>query len=181
LLVIALLFVAGDTAARSFAGGEIEDQLASALDLGDEPQVDIGGFPFLWEVLRGRFDEVTISSDQVATKEIDLTDVSLTLSDVRFSAAKAVGGRLRKLEVDSARGRAVISAPALQRALSSLPTGALPLIPEGTLDIEGNELNLGVARVPLPVLVDEMQYESAEVINGAVHLIFRLDKTTLQL
>lgn len=182
LLIIVLLLIAGDTAARTYTGAEIEDQLAGALNLGDEPRVDIKGFPFLTQVFRGRFDVITVSSDRVATQEIELTDVRMTLNEVRFSAAKAIGGRLRKVRIDSARGQGTIASSTLEAALSNVPANVRPFIPDdSTLDIQANELVLGPVRIGLPVIAEEMQYESAEVIDGAVHLIFRLSKTVLRL
>ena len=181
LVVVCLVLLFADNVARGYAGNRIEDQIAAALELGDEPDVSIGGFPFLWGLLRGRLEEVTVSSDSVGSDEVVLSDVRMTLTNVRFSTSQAISGNLRQLEVGSSRGEAVISAPALRRALSRLPTGLLTHIPEGHLDVEGSRLNLGVTTLQLPVISQEMQYESAEVVNGEVRLVFSLNSARLNL
>ncbi|HWL65602.1 MAG TPA: DUF2993 domain-containing protein, partial [Actinomycetota bacterium] len=98
LVVVAILLVAGDAAARSYASSELEAQLTSALRLEGQPRVDIDGFPFIVRLVQGSFDEVQISARGVRSPEIELSRAKVTLNDVRFSTSKALSGDLRAID-----------------------------------------------------------------------------------
>ncbi|HYI45195.1 MAG TPA: DUF2993 domain-containing protein [Actinomycetota bacterium] len=178
LLIVLVLFVLADSAARSYASDQIESRLSSALNL--QGEVKIGGFPFLWGVLRGRFEDITVTAGNVGSDALQLSKVQLVLKDVSFPVGEALSGRLDELEVRSAQGRARISAPALESALSGLPVD-LRSLPSGKLDISSNQVDLGATQLSLPVIAEGIRYESAEVVDGAVKLRFVLEKTRLAL
>lgn len=182
LLGIVLLLIVLDSAARSYAGDQVENRLANALNLENDPTVRIGGFPFLWGVVRGRFEDVTVTAAGVRSDALGLSKIQVVLKDVSFPVSEALTGRAGKLTVASARGTARISAPALESALAGLPVDISSLTAGSRrLDISGNQIDLGVAQLPLPVIAEGMQYESAELVNGAVQLRFLLEQTTFSL
>jgi hypothetical protein len=180
---IVLLLIVVDSAARSYAGDQIERGLATSLSLEGDTNVRIGGFPFLWELVRGRFESVTISADTIEEGNIELSRVELTLEGVTFPVAQVLEGHESKAHIRSGRGSARISAPALDRALASLlPEGTTPILHRvGTIPIEGNALDLGIAKVPLPVAMDGMQYESAEFNGSSLDLTFSLAARSIPL
>lgn len=181
---IVLLLIVVDSAARSYAGDQIEQGLANSLSLEGDTKVRIGGFPFLWELVRGRFESVTISADTIEEGDIELSRVELTLEDVTFPVARVLEAHESKAHIRSGRGSARISAPALERALGSvLPTGAAEALDRlgTTIPIEGNALDLGITQLQLPVAMEGMQYESAEVVGSALRLTFSLPAKSIPL
>lgn len=58
IVVLVLLVVVVDRAAWWFAQGTIADQVQSEADLSSRPEVKVGGFPFLTQVLRGRYQQI---------------------------------------------------------------------------------------------------------------------------
>ena len=76
LLVLAGAVVAGDRVAEHLASGEAESRLA-AHGLTD-PQVDVGGFPFLTQLAAREFSDVRVTAsalavDQGTARELDVT------------------------------------------------------------------------------------------------------------
>ena len=57
------------------------------------PTVDIGGFPFLTQVLKGSLDEVTGQVDGVTIEGIHATDVTVDATDVTHVRAVHGGHR----------------------------------------------------------------------------------------
>ena len=61
------------------------------LDVVGTPTVDIGGFPFLTQLLAGSVDEVTGAVDGVTLEGIDATDVTIDAQDVTTSEPYTLG------------------------------------------------------------------------------------------
>lgn len=62
ILVLAVLLVAVDRVGAWLAGKAVADQLVgelAAYGVQSTPDADIGGFPFLTQVLSGEYDEIT--------------------------------------------------------------------------------------------------------------------------
>lgn len=88
VVVLLGLAVAADRVALAIA----EDQAASALQssqhLTSKPDVSVPGFPFLTQLAAGKFDEVTVSADDIAVgtnHDIQLARVDVDLHDVTVS------------------------------------------------------------------------------------------------
>lgn len=73
-----------------YAEAEVErvavDQLTSRLAVTGTPTVDLGGFPFLTQLLAGSVDEVVAHADGVVLEGTDLVDVDATATGVSTSA-----------------------------------------------------------------------------------------------
>jgi len=69
LLVLAVIAVVGDRIAARLATNELRTQVVAELQRNqvsyDSLDVTIGGFPFLTQVARGNYDEITIDMDNV--------------------------------------------------------------------------------------------------------------------
>jgi hypothetical protein len=175
--VIALL-IAVDSAARSYASNQIEGRLATVLQSDEPPKVAIGGFPFIVSAIDGEFETVSISADRPGWESgpVKLSDVNLTLSRVEFSPSEMLRDELRRIRVGSARGTARVDVGVLSAAL---PSGArVPIPEEGELPIEDNRLRIGPATLPLPLPLEGMSFERAEIVGDSVELEFTLNRTT---
>jgi hypothetical protein len=97
LVVVGLLAVVGDRVARKFATDEAQRRLVAAGLT--SPQVDVGGFPFLTQLLARRFDDVRVTTTSLRIGPGHADRVSATAHDVEVpSSGPATAGRL------SARG-----------------------------------------------------------------------------
>jgi hypothetical protein len=84
LLVVAGLAVAGDLGFRFWAESAVAARIDEAADLPQRPNVDLHGFPFTLQVIRGRFDRVDVEMDGIEASGLALESVRLELRDVRF-------------------------------------------------------------------------------------------------
>lgn len=86
VLVLVLLLV-GDRVADRLVEDRIGTELQTSLELAAPADVEIGGFPFLTQVVAQRFDDVTVRSGEVdlGADAVPLQDVDLRLTDVQAS------------------------------------------------------------------------------------------------
>ncbi|WP_162453737.1 LmeA family phospholipid-binding protein [Phytoactinopolyspora mesophila] len=86
LVVLGLLFVAVDRISAWIAGRVLADQVARELTNyevnGGQPDVSVGGFPFLTQVVSGEYAEVTLHLRDVGADAVQLSDVEIVASDV---------------------------------------------------------------------------------------------------
>ena len=112
LLVVALLLAAlavgVDRAAVVLAERALAAQLQRSGDLTERPVVDVEGFPFLTQALRGRYREVRVRAEgDVGGVEVDRLDVRLV--DARVPLSDVVGGRVGAVPVAAVRGEVVLT------------------------------------------------------------------------
>ncbi|WP_432485318.1 LmeA family phospholipid-binding protein [Kineococcus esterisolvens] len=82
LLALAVVLVAADLAARDWATARAEREVQERLALPRPPQVDLAGGSFLWQALRGRYEDVTVAADEVPSGALTLDDVRVHLPAV---------------------------------------------------------------------------------------------------
>jgi hypothetical protein len=93
LVVVGLLAVVGDRVARKFATDEAQRRLVAAGLT--SPRVDVGGFPFLTQLLARRFGDVEVTTTSVRIGPGHVDQVSATAHDVDVpSSGPATAGRL---------------------------------------------------------------------------------------
>jgi hypothetical protein len=94
LLVLAAAAVGGDRVAEHVAAGRAEDRLA-AHGVSD-PQVDVGGFPFLTQLLSRHFGDVTMTGSAVEVNGTHAERVQVRATDVDVPASgDATAGTVR--------------------------------------------------------------------------------------
>jgi len=87
LLVLAAAAVGGDRVAEHVAAGKAQDRLA-AHGVSD-PQVDVGGFPFLTQLLSRHFTDVSMTGSAVAVNGTHAEQVRVRTTDVDVPASGA--------------------------------------------------------------------------------------------
>jgi hypothetical protein len=96
LVVLAGLALVVDRAAAWAAQRAVADQVASELAsrqvASAPPEVSVGGFPFLTQVVAGEYDQVTLRLRDVGTGPLRLPVVELTATGVTAPADALVGG-----------------------------------------------------------------------------------------
>jgi hypothetical protein len=81
----------GDRVAESAAERRVVEAIEQNLDVVGTPTVEVGGFPFLTQVLAGSIGDVTGRVDGVTLEGIDATDVTIDAHDVSTSEPYTVG------------------------------------------------------------------------------------------
>ncbi len=100
LVLLAFLFV-GDRWAALYAENQAAGKVKDALKLHAEPEVHIGGFPFLTQLARERLDHVDIAVPDMPAGRVSVAQVKGSVKDVRIvggapsSIKGAVLGRMR--------------------------------------------------------------------------------------
>ena len=107
-LLLAALAVGVDRGAVVLAERALAAQVQRSGALAQRPDVDVQGFPFLTQALRGRYDEVRLRAEgDVGGVEVDRLDVRL--AGVRVPLSDVVGGRVDAVPVDGVRGDVVVT------------------------------------------------------------------------
>jgi len=191
LVVLAVLFFAADFFLRMTAERAAARLIADRVSLQAEPEVDFGGFPFLFSAVRGHFDRITIDVASAREDEIKVDDIHLTLEGVELRPLEVLGGE-GSLRARSLRGRGVISEATLNRTIAGegpdveieVEDGRI-LVTSGDLSVPANALVarnrlvfsagevLGPLEAPLPTLLPDVRFtslraEQDRLVLGAV-------------
>jgi hypothetical protein len=145
LLILGALLLVADRVGVRVAQGAVAQQIASHGGLQGTPQVEITGFPFLTQAVRGRYDEVRVhlTADELGQPEGTHADVSLR--GVRLPLADLLAQRVVNVPVDRVDGTATVPYAVLAAQLG----GNTTLAPEdGGLRITGTVAVLG-AQLPV--------------------------------
>ncbi len=90
VLAVLAVLIAGDRVANAVAQNMLATQLQSELSTPTKPEVSIGGFPFVTQVLGGSFSSVQVTADDATVQEgstsvaiahLDATLTGITASD----------------------------------------------------------------------------------------------------
>src|SRR6266542_4024755 len=172
-VVLATLVVIGDRVAASTAEREIAKQAvkemhARGITSPMEPTAKIGGFPFLTQVARGRYDKVTIEVDQPRTDVVRLTHLTLVATDVRLRIPLVVVGQefvvlaTAKLAVASGMVRLQVTEVALEN-------GSIPGFLQGIINALKQRLQVAiqVPAMPYKLTIKSVQSTEAGVLLNA--------------
>lgn len=200
LVVLLGLGVVADFVARGAAETRVAARLQRSLDLTEEPEVEIGGFPFLLNLLAGSIPSVEVSSSSVARGALRFDEVVLTLDNVRFDLGAMSRGE-GEVRIGGGRGRAVMSGESLTALLRAegAPvdvrfSGGRVLVDaegpaeeaEGRLSLDGRRLVVSSGSLPqdfsvaLPRVGSGVSYRSVEVGKGLAQLVLALKTGTLE-
>lgn len=142
LLLLVGLVAAGDVVAAAAAEREVARQLQTAAALPARPQVDVRGWPFLPQAVRGRYADIRVQAADVPTGGVPLARLDVRLTGVRAPLAAALRGAVRELPVERLDASALVSYDALSRASD---VGSVALSAAGDLlRVSGRVSVLGV-------------------------------------
>ncbi|KUP98031.1 LmeA family phospholipid-binding protein [Thermobifida cellulosilytica] len=83
LIFLLVLLVAADRGAHYAAESEIAKRISQQYDMASEPEVTIGGFPFLHQAIGGEYQEIHVVTGAMTVEEVQVDRVDVTLTDVR--------------------------------------------------------------------------------------------------
>lgn len=110
LVILGVLAVVGDRAAAGYAADRVERELAA--EGFQNPEVAIGGFPFLTQFVDGEYREVTVHASALQVEAGRVDNVAATLMGMRVDNYRDPGSvRARELQA-----RATVPYPEVERA-----------------------------------------------------------------
>ena len=188
LVVVAVLLVGADLLLRAVAEGSAAKLIDKKVTQGAEPDVDLGGFPFLPSLFAGHFDRIDIDISSASEGQLLMEDIELTLRDVELDAFELRDGK-GALRAESLRGRATISEATINEILSaehpdvrvevedgrimvsrgSFSAPANAVLAANRLLISAGEV-LGALEIPLPNLSRDFQFTSLRPEPGRMVL-----------
>lgn len=201
VVVLLGLAATADLVARGIAERRIAERAASSLDLDDEPDVTIGGWPFVLAVLNGTIPEIEVESAHVTRRDVSLDKVSLRLLDVEFDVASlgADGGRVK---IGGGEGEATMTDDSLTSLLQSegapvevrfegsrvlVRAEGVPGEARGDVSLDGGDLVVSGEGLPatysvsLPRLGRRIDYSSLTIVGGRARLILDIEAGALSL
>jgi hypothetical protein len=97
LLVLVGLLVAADRISAYAASRAVADQVrnqlaAEHISTSTPPSVQLGGFPFLTQVIRGHYDHVTIDVKGASTQGVTFSDLHITATGVHAKTSQLIRG-----------------------------------------------------------------------------------------
>ena len=180
LLLLGGLALAADRGAEAVAEDRVAQLVAERGGLAGQPQVEIGGFPFLTQALGGRYDDVRISLTGADLGQPEGTSADVSVRGVEVALSDVLSGSVQQVPVERVDGTATLSYALLAEQLGPGTTVtrdgdrlrvqrtvevagvSVPLTATGTVSLDGDTLVVDVddasgAGVDVPdVLVDQV-------------------------
>ena len=118
LLLLIVILVIADRAAVAIAQHQISGRVASAYDLLAKPAVRIHGFPFLAQVVTGRYGAVNVSMGRVVTGGVAVTRLDARFTGVHAGLSQLLGGEgSSTVTADHATATALVPLAAVRQRL----------------------------------------------------------------
>ena len=157
--MLALILLGLDRGAAYAASRVLASKMQSQQHLRSKPQVDIRGFPFLTQVIGGKYTEVDVAAKGITSNGLRIQEIDVQAQGIRIALSEAIHGRVKDVPVDHATGT-VHLAYADVNALLAARADNIPSISydsAGRVTVHGKLAALGVtatASVSADVSVD---------------------------
>lgn len=174
ILVLALVLIGLDFGGRALAESKLGEVIATRSGITPAPDVDIHGLSFLYQVIGGRYEHLTITSPGLTVGPLKGVGTTLEVYDISLPFSEAIGGNIDNLTAGRADIRAVISPQSLSAALGgtdlTVSRGAGDIILIGaTLAVAGRSFPVQ-AEVEPTVRAGVLSLRGGRVIAGGVPL-----------
>lgn len=165
--VLATVALAADRAGAAVAGAAIAAQAQTAAGLPAEPEVSVGGFPFLTQALAGRYTRVEVQARGVPAGELTVDRLDTTLHGVRVTLGQALSGDVQSVPVERVEARALLSYAQLSQrsGLSVAPAGAGQVRVSGEVEVLGRTVT--ASAVSSVALAGDAVVVTAERVEAA--------------
>jgi hypothetical protein len=127
LVVVLLVVLLGiDRLASFLTSRELAIRAQKAEHLSHRPRVVVHGFPFLTQVVGGRYDRIDVTvRDLPVPQGLDVAELHVTLRGVHVNLGDLVHGDVRRVPVDRGDGTARVGYAALDAAINRQVPGGL--------------------------------------------------------
>lgn len=164
VLLLAGLGLLADRVAVGIAEDRVAGQLAGTGGVVGTPEVDIAGFPFLTQVVAGRYEDVRVAFDAAEPGQPEVTRASVSLQGVQVPLSAVLAGSVTEVPVDRIDGAATLSYELLAAEIGAGTTlvreddglridrsvellgRTLPVSAAGTVALDGDQLVIDVDR-----------------------------------
>ncbi len=168
LLVVVVLLVAADRISAYVAQRKVASRIASAYSLPLPPSVSIQGFPFLTQVVAGRYSQVDIALGSVIASGVEMRDLRARFTGVHAPLVRLLGNASATVSADDATATALIPFASVQQRLPLGITlgadgGALKL--SGKIGYQGFQVPVSAA-VSLHVTATSIEISPRNVTVG---------------
>ncbi|MDQ1697791.1 MAG: hypothetical protein QOJ03_3144 [Frankiaceae bacterium] len=109
LVVLIGLLVVADRVAVTAAQRDVARRIQVDQHLQSQPDVKIGGFPFLTQLIGGTYDDVTVSVGDLTSGQLDISSLRVQLRGVHVSFGDVISQHISRVPVDRAAARVVLS------------------------------------------------------------------------
>ncbi|MFD4182247.1 LmeA family phospholipid-binding protein [Rhodococcus sp. NPDC058514] len=117
LVLLVALAVVVDFGAAAYSEYRVSRSLREGGELNSDPDVTIGGFPFLTQAANGKYKDVEIRARGVDSQVLGEVTIEANLRGVSIPASDLVNGSVKTVPVDQLDGRVLIDATALGQFL----------------------------------------------------------------
>ena len=116
LLVVGLLIVA-DRVAVLAAERDVASRIEASEHLSSRPDVHIGGFPFLTQLVRGHYDDVEVTVHDLHAGPLPIDHVTAKLSGARVPFADVLNQDIGEILTDQVKAEVLLSYDDLNNSL----------------------------------------------------------------
>lgn len=116
VLALVVVLVILDRLAPGFAGDAVAKQFATERLVGSNPDVSFHGFPFLTQVVSGKYKDLEVTANKVHIGRFNNVKVVAHLRGVHAPVKKVISRDIDRLPVDDATGTATVSYAELMKA-----------------------------------------------------------------
>lgn len=190
LVIVGALLFGVDMVARGVAEGRAASYVQSEMELAEEPEVSLGGTPFLIKALGGSIPDVEVKAGRIVAEGLKLEDVVITFDSIDVSLGGLLSGDPKGVTTSGGSGEASISSDSLTDYLrkSGAPVeimlirGALAVTSpklgtqNGDVSIKGDDLLVISPALPeplaigLPGITEGLVYENVSITRDAIVL-----------
>ncbi|MDA8369222.1 MAG: DUF2993 domain-containing protein [Nocardiopsaceae bacterium] len=146
LVFLLIMLVVADRGLHYAAQSEIAKRVSQQYEMSAEPEVTIGGFPFLTQAISGEYSEIQIVTGAITVDEVQLERVDVTARDVEA----ALSDLMTEPKVVAGTAEATVMLP-YSELQKRLPEGIVIENVNGEPRMTGD---LAVSGVSVPVSAD---------------------------
>lgn len=118
LLFLVVVFVVADRLTEAAAAKALAVKARQTSLLAGDPKVDIHGFPFLTQAIRGRYSRIDVTTHGIHRGGLRLETVKGTFEGVHVGLSALLDGRVTSVPIDHATGEVDITYPDLNASLA---------------------------------------------------------------
>jgi LmeA-like phospholipid-binding len=148
LVVVLVALVAIDRVAALVVAKQIAVRAKQSEGLTSEPKVHIGGFPFLTQVIVGKYDNVKVTIHDVTRDNLTVHTIDAHLIGTHLPLSQILRGNVKRVPVDRGAGSVVLTYADMNAYLQTQRLPARVSADGDTLRISGDVELLG-RQIPL--------------------------------
>jgi LmeA-like phospholipid-binding len=163
VVILVMVLIAADRIALAVAENQIADRVQKSQDLASQPKVSIKGFPFLTQVLGGRYHEVEVSVRDVTRNDLTVDRLTVRAHGVSVPLSKVMSGSVSEVPVDRADAVVLLGFANLNSYIHSQLGEVL------TVSADGKNLKL-TGTLPVPPRISLSAQARIDVTGSAITL-----------